>query len=158
MQKSLSMELSDFTDNWHIVHTLGEGAFGTVKLVINTLTKEAVAVKIIDISQHADCFDTIRREITIHKQLKHPHIIQFLGQRRENNEELIFLEYASGGELFDRIEPDVGMDVSLAKSFMRDLISGVIYLHENGFAHRDLKPENLLIDANDRLKISDFGK
>lgn len=151
------MDNPEIADNWRIVHTLGEGAFGTVKLIINTTTKEAAAVKIIDITQNQNGYASIRKEITIHKQLKHPHIITYYGQRRDGNFEYIFLEYASGGELFDRIEPDIGMERGFARSFMHDLISGVQYLHEKGIAHRDLKPENLLIDANDRLKITDFG-
>ncbi|CAB3362593.1 Hypothetical predicted protein [Cloeon dipterum] len=69
----------------------------------------------------------------------------------------IFLEFAPGGELFDRIDPDRGMPARIAQKFFTELISGVEYLHSVGVAHRDLKPENLLLDGNDRLKICDFG-
>ena len=54
-------------------------------------------------------------------------------------------------------EPDVGMPQVEAQRFFKQLIAGVEYLHGRGIAHRDLKPENLLLDANDNLKISDFG-
>lgn len=54
-------------------------------------------------------------------------------------------------------EPDVGMPPAEAQRFFKQLIAGVEYLHGRGIAHRDLKPENLLLDANDNLKISDFG-
>ncbi|XP_070547544.1 serine/threonine-protein kinase Chk1-like isoform X2 [Ptychodera flava] len=84
-------------------------------------------------------------------------IIQFYGSRKENNRQYIFLEYASGGELFDRIEPDVGMPETMAHKFFTQLIDGVDYLHCKGVTHRDLKPENLLLDELDNLKITDFG-
>jgi serine/threonine-protein kinase Chk1 len=71
--------------------------------------------------------------------------------------EYIFLEYASGGELFDRIEPDCGMASWKAQKYFKQLIAGMEYLHCCGVAHRDLKPENLLLDDQDNLKISDFG-
>lgn len=54
-------------------------------------------------------------------------------------------------------EPDVGMPIWEAQKYIRQLISGVEYLHSRGVAHRDLKPENLLLDDSDNLKISDFG-
>lgn len=49
------------------------------------------------------------------------------------------------------------MNEALACRYWRQLLEGVRYLHGRGVAHRDLKPENLLLDANDNIKISDFG-
>ena len=98
-----------------------------------------------------------QKEICVHKLLKHRNIVQCYGSRIEGDSQFIFLEYCSGGELFDRIEPDVGMPEAKAQKFFQQLISGVEYLHKKGVAHRDLKPENLLLDENDALKISDFG-
>ncbi len=46
----------------------------------------------------------------------------------------------------------------IALKYFRDIISGLNYLHNNAqIVHRDIKPVNLLIDANDQLKIADFG-
>jgi len=114
-------------------------------------------MKIIDLKKHTDAAEIVKKEVCIHRMLNDPHIIRFYGRRENGNFEFIFLEYASGGELFDRIEPDVGMPQIEAQKFFKQLVSGVEYLHNRGIAHRDLKPENLLLDANDNLKISDFG-
>ena len=78
--------------------------------------------------------------------LNHDNVIKFYGFRKNTNIQYLFLEYASGGELFDRIEPDVGMPQQEANKFYRELINGVEYLHGIGVTHRDLKPENLLLD------------
>ncbi|XP_077985795.1 serine/threonine-protein kinase Chk1-like [Glandiceps talaboti] len=151
-------EVTAFVEGWDFVQTLGEGAYGEVKLAVNQTTQEAVAVKIVDLSKVAQNYDNIRKEVCIHRMLtSDKSIIQFYGSRKEGNRQYIFLEYASGGELFDRIEPDVGMAETLAHKFFTQLIDGVDYLHCKGVTHRDLKPENLLLDELDNLKITDFG-
>ena len=70
---------------------------------------------------------------------------------------MMILEYCSGGELFDRITPDRGMDEWRAQKFFKQIISGVAYLHRKGVAHRDIKPENILLDSEEVVKIADFG-
>ncbi|KAG8227277.1 hypothetical protein J437_LFUL012191 [Ladona fulva] len=149
--------VSEFVEGWTIAQTLGEGAFGEVKLLINRHYGEAVAMKVVDLEKHPDAKTSIRKETCILSLLSDPHIIKFYGQRREGNLEYIFLEYAAGGELFDRIEPDVGMAAWEAQKYFKQLLAGVEYLHGRGIAHRDLKPENLLLDEHDNLKITDFG-
>lgn len=149
--------VTPFVDGWDFVQTLGEGAYGEVKLAVNRSTQEAVAVKILQLDKHAGAADSVRKEVCIHRMLSDKHIIRFYGHRKEGTIQYLFVEYASGGELFDRIEPDIGMSVSEAHRFFSQLIAGVEYLHVKGVTHRDLKPENLLIDDNDNLKISDFG-
>ena len=147
----------EFIVGWDLIQVLGEGAFGEVKLLVNKSNGEACAMKEIDQKTHPDAEDSVKKEICVHKLLKHRNIVQCYGSRIEGDSQFIFLEYCSGGELFDRIEPDVGMPEAKAQKFFQQLISGVEYLHKKGVAHRDLKPENLLLDENDALKISDFG-
>ncbi|XP_063292928.1 serine/threonine-protein kinase Chk1 [Pelobates fuscus] len=146
-----------FVEGWDLVQTLGEGAYGEVQLAVNRKTEEAVAVKIVDMKRAAECPENIKKEICINKMLHHKNIVRFYGHRKEGNIQYLFLEYCRGGELFDRIEPDVGMPEHEAHSFFQQLIAGVEYLHGLGITHRDIKPENLLLDDRDQLKISDFG-
>lgn len=146
-----------FVKDWDLVQTLGEGAYGEVRLLVNKKTEEAVAVKVVDMAKAKDCIDNVKKEVCICKMLSHPNIVRFFGHRSEGTTQYIFLEYCSGGELFDRIEPDVGMPEKEAHRFFQQLIAGVEYLHSLGITHRDIKPENILLDDKDNLKISDFG-
>lgn len=146
-----------FVEDWDLVQTLGEGAYGEVQLAVNRITEEAVAVKIVDMKRAVDCPENIKKEICINKMLNHENVVKFYGHRREGNIQYLFLEYCSGGELFDRIEPDIGMPEQDAQRFFHQLMAGVVYLHGIGITHRDIKPENLLLDERDNLKISDFG-
>ncbi|BFF95959.1 serine/threonine-protein kinase grp [Drosophila madeirensis] len=147
----------EFVEGWTLAQTLGEGAYGEVKLLINRQTGEAVAMKMVDLKKHPDAVTSVRKEVCIQKMLQDTHILRFFGKRSQGSVEYIFLEYAAGGELFDRIEPDVGMPQHEAQRYFTQLLSGLNYLHQRGIAHRDLKPENLLLDEHDNVKISDFG-
>ncbi|XP_072230763.1 serine/threonine-protein kinase Chk1 [Leuresthes tenuis] len=146
-----------FVQDWDLVQTLGEGAYGEVRLLVNRQTEEAVAVKVIDTSQAKECADTVKKEVCIHKILNHPNIVRFFGHRKEGPTVYLFLEYCTGGELFDRIEPDVGMAEKDAHRFFQQLLAAVEYLHCLGITHRDIKPENILLDDKDNLKLTDFG-
>lgn len=67
------------------------------------------------------------------------------------------MELADGGDLFDKIQPDVGVGVEVAHFYFRQLVSAVTYMHSMGIAHRDLKPENVLLSEKGDLKLADFG-
>jgi len=146
-----------FVEGWDFVETLGEGAYGEVRLAINRKTQEAVAVKIVNADKLAGNKDNLKKEVCIHKMLQDSHIVKFYGQRTEQNRMYLFLEYAPGGELFDKIEPDVGMSIAQAQKYFKQLLNGMEYIHSKGVTHRDIKPENLLLGMNGELKISDFG-
>ncbi|XP_022101375.1 serine/threonine-protein kinase Chk1-like [Acanthaster planci] len=149
--------VTPFVEGWDFVQTLGEGAYGEVKLAVNRSTQEAVAVKILILDKAKGALENVRKEVCVHRMMNDDHIVRFYGQRKEGSIQYLFLEYMSGGELFDRIEPDIGMPGKQAHRYFCQLIAGVEYLHRKGVTHRDLKPENLLLDDNDNLKISDFG-
>jgi serine/threonine protein kinase len=78
----------------------------------------------------------------------------------------IVLEYATGGELFERVKAANRFDEHMARFFFQQLVAGVQFIHDQGLAHRDLKLENTLIKLEQTkpgkqptpvLKIADFG-
>jgi serine/threonine-protein kinase Chk1 len=74
-----------------------------VKLLLNRSSGEAVAMKVIDLEKHPDARTIVRKEVCIHRMLTDPHIVRYYGHRSEGSVEYIFLEYISGGELFDKL-------------------------------------------------------
>jgi len=67
------------------------------------------------------------------------------------------MEFVSGGELFDYIVSRGRLAPDEARHFFHQIISGIEYCHYHKIVHRDLKPENLLLDADNNIKIADFG-
>ncbi|MCJ1350253.1 MAG: Chk1 protein kinase [Icmadophila ericetorum] len=97
-------------------------------------------------------------EITLHKHLgHHANIIQFFSAGDDKIWKWIAMELAEGGDLFDKIESDVGVGEDIAHCYFSQLISAVAYMHSKGVGHRDLKPENILLSADGNLKLADFG-
>ncbi|XP_026471676.1 serine/threonine-protein kinase grp-like [Ctenocephalides felis] len=146
-----------FDEGWTVGEILGEGTYGEVRLVLNRRSGEALAMKTIDTAKHRDAKRAVHKEVVIQKSLRHRNILKLFGQNTQGNIEYIFLEFAEGGELYDRIEPEFGMKNNEAKKYFNQLLCGLQYLHRRGITHRDLKPENILFDDKDNLKISDFG-
>ena len=67
------------------------------------------------------------------------------------------MEFVPGGELFDFIVSNGRLSEPRARVMFQQLVSGVEYCHQHMVVHRDLKPENLLLDADQQLRIADFG-
>ena len=101
--------------------------------------------------------EKVQREINILHLCTHPHIIRLYEVIDTPTDIFLVNEYVSGGELFDYIVSKGRLSADEARNFFHQIISGVEYCHFQKIVHRDLKPENLLLDANDNIKIADFG-
>ncbi|KAL1844336.1 hypothetical protein VTJ49DRAFT_15 [Mycothermus thermophilus] len=100
----------------------------------------------------------IAMEVSLHAHIgQHPHIIEWFATGEDDIWRWIAMEFAEGGDLFDKIEADVGVQEDIAHLYFLQLIAGVSFMHSKGVAHRDLKPENILLSESGNLKIADFG-
>ncbi len=97
-------------------------------------------------------------EVSLHSHIgQHPNVIEWFATGEDHVWRWIAMEYAEGGDLFDKIEADVGVTEDIAHLYFLQLVSGVSFMHSKGVAHRDLKPENILMSDDGNLKIADFG-
>ncbi|CAL1404441.1 unnamed protein product [Linum trigynum] len=138
--------------------TLGMGAFSKVKFARNTETGENVAIKIIDkdVVLKRRMISQVKREIAIMKHGRHPYVIRMHEVMASKTRIYIVMEYAAGGELFDKLVKGKLREVA-ARKYFQQLVSAVDFCHSRGVYHRDLKPDNLLLDASQVLKVSGFG-
>lgn len=97
-------------------------------------------------------------EVSLHSHVgQHPNIIEWFATGEDTVWRWIAMEFADGGDLFDKIEADKGVSEDIAHLYFLQLISGVSFMHSKGVAHRDLKPENILLSDKGDLKLADFG-
>lgn len=153
----MDMPIMHDSDRYDLVKDIGSGNFGVARLMRDKQTKELVAVKYIERGDKID--ENVQREIINHRSLRHPNIIRFREVILTPTHLAIVMEYASGGELFERISNAGRFNEDEARFFFQQLISGVSYCHSMQVCHRDLKLENTLLDGSPapRLKICDFG-
>ena len=137
------------------VKTLGQGNFGTAKLMRHRASGQLFAIKYIERGEKID--ENVKRELVNHRLLDHPNIIRFVEVLLTPTHLAIVMEYAAGGELFDRICSKGRFHEDEARFFFQQLVSGLEYCHTHGVAHRDLKLENCFLDDDVALKVADFG-
>jgi len=78
----------------------------------------------------------------------------------ENKGEMyLILEYIDGGNLQQLLDslPEHKLCLTLSRKLFKNLLKGIIYLHNENVIHRDIKPENILLMRNGFIKIGDFG-
>ncbi|CAL4901280.1 unnamed protein product [Urochloa decumbens] len=151
-------ERSVLMERYEIGRLLGQGTFAKVYYARNLATGQTVAIKMIhkDKIVKTGLMDQIKREISIMRLVRHPNILQLFEVMATKSRIYFVLEYAKGGELFNKIAKGK-LTEEAARKYFQQLISAVDYCHSRGVYHRDLKPENLLLDENETLKVSDFG-
>jgi serine/threonine-protein kinase len=99
--------------------------------------------------------ERFRREASAAAGLQHPNIVGVFDRGTADGSHYIAMEYVEGASLKDLIER--GLSVGEAVEIVRQVLAGVKYAHERGIIHRDLKPQNVLVDAEGRARVTDFG-
>jgi len=151
----------DFS-RWRKGVLLGSGGFGSVYLGLLE-TGEIIAVKQIEFmdaihnSNLKAKLNEARKEIEIMQRLQHEHIVRYLGSQIENNRINIFLEYVPGGSIRHILSTFGPLPEPLVRTYTRQILLGLEYLHSNRAIHRDIKGANILVDTLGNIKLADFG-
>ncbi|KAJ1300576.1 hypothetical protein OPQ81_002230 [Rhizoctonia solani] len=146
----------DIQGDWR---RLGSGSFGNVYrgvyLGIDVAIKEVLPSKDYDVAKYFE------REWRLMKEARHPNVVLFLGLSRAphpDNRIFIVSEFIDNGNLRQLIhDTRHPLEWPLRLSILTDIARAMAYLHARRCIHRDLKGENLLMTANGRVKVTDFG-
>ncbi|KAG8940832.1 ATP binding [Tulasnella sp. 424] len=144
---------------------IGSGSFGSVYLGMDAQQGLLMAVKQVSLptgnsaneERKKSMLNALETEIDLLKQLQHEHIVQYLDSSTDDHHLNIFLEYVPGGSITTLLKNYGAFEESLVKLWVKQILSGLNYLHEKGIIHRDIKGANILVDNRGGIKISDFG-
>jgi len=155
---------TEINKKYRLKECIGYGYTGNVFYSFSMDRMQPCAMKRVNKHKFAeyeglDCLD----EFDMLNGLTHPNIIELYGFHDTVDYLYLELEYAGGGNLFDKLyDEDYGKVMSefLSKITMYQMVHAVAYMHRLGVTHRDLKPENMLLMTRDEpclMKLADFG-
>ncbi|KAG1745389.1 kinase-like protein [Suillus paluster] len=141
--------------------TLGEGSYSTVMRAQYIRTGQEYAIKILDknhlIRKEKMLVALAEKNVLVKLGAGHPGIIHLHWTFQDEWSLFFVLDLAPNGEMQSRISRLGSLSLACSKYYAAQIVDALEYMHGKDVIHRDLKPENLLLDAEFRIKITDFG-
>lgn len=142
---------------------LGQGELGIVFLAQQSPADPQVAVKVLSpaatqtSSQRAAFLERFRKEISVISSLEHQNILPVFDHGNYDGLAYLVMPYISGGTLQRTLEQEGPLQLSKIVNYLDQMAAALDYAHKQGVLHLDLKPDNVLMSADGRLFLTDFG-
>jgi len=148
-----------FDGRYRILRKLGSGGMANVYLAEDTELGRRVAIKILNERYAEDelFVERFRREAKAAAGLSHPNIVSIYDRGEAQGTYYIAMEVIEGKSLKELIRASGRLRPAQTIAYARQILSALRFAHRNGIVHRDIKPHNVLIGAEERLKVTDFG-
>ncbi len=152
-----SIEAGAQIDSYRIEAPVARSGMASIFRAVDTRDNRIVALKIPHPDMEADpiLFDRFQREAAIGEKLNHPMVMRVYGGEKRSRIYMV-MEWCDG-RLLRQILDEGKISQDRAIRIAISVLEGLEYIHENGVIHRDLKPENIMVDAQDNVKLIDFG-
>ncbi len=151
-------EIGQTVSHYRIVEKIGQGGMGEVYLADDTTLNRKVALKFLPEAFTSDPERMARfeREAKLLASLNHPNIAGIHGLEQDEGNRFLVLEYVEGETLQARVSKGA-LSIEDTLAICRQIAEGLEAAHEKGIIHRDLKPGNVMVTAEEKVKILDFG-
>ncbi len=155
----MTMIGTQLSRRYRLESKLGSGGMSTVYLAIDETLDREVAIKVMhrEISDQADQLERFRREARAVASLSHPNLVAVIDAGEDEGHPYIVFEYVPGETLKKRIDDEGRLGIDESVAYAIEVGRGLATAHASRLIHRDVKPQNVLIDAEGRAKITDFG-
>ena len=146
--------------SYRLTERIGSGGMAVVYRAYDATVDRYAAVKLISMAVEHDPVKLARFEEEARNiaRLNHPNVVQLFQHHLSPPIWYLVLEYLPGGSMADRMNPATApINLVEATVAVADAAAGLAAAHRQGMVHRDIKPANLLVSADGRVKIADFG-
>jgi serine/threonine-protein kinase len=154
----LSVRAGEQLDHFHIDNLVARSGMASIFRATDTRNGQTVAIKIPHPEMECDpiFFERFQREEEIGRKLDHPGVMKVLAND-DRSDQYIVMEWVEGRLLRQLMSEQGKFTPERAIKITTQICEALDYIHTHGVIHRDLKPENIMVDANDKIKIIDFG-
>jgi len=148
-----------YMNRYELTEVVGRGGTCTVFRAWDTRLQRYVAIKRLEDPLLEDAHSRARfnREGRAIARLSHPHLVTLIDRGSTEDEEYLVFEYVEGRSLKDLIREGGPLEPRDAVHITGQVAEGLAQAHRAGIVHRDVKPQNILLDAEGRAKLTDFG-
>lgn len=152
------LRVGELLDHYEIEAVVAQSGMAAIYRAMDLRNGQTVAVKVPHFEVEADplLFDRFKREEEIGKRLDHPGVMKVFDSG-ERSRVYMVMEWIEGKLLRRILEEEKKLSVERATRLTIEICEALSYIHEHGVVHRDLKPENIMVDADDHIKLIDFG-
>ena len=146
-------------DQYEILRVLGGGGMGIVLLARDSVSRQEVAVKLIkaELLANQNMVYRFLKEAGHLQRLHHPNVVSVEAISNRPEGPYFVMPWFAKGSLAGRIKPGQPIDSGSVLELAAQVAEGLSFAHRNGIIHRDLKPANILLTAEGRACLADFG-
>ena len=144
--------------HYRVLEKLGEGGMGEVYAAEDAKLQRRVALKLLppELAADPERLQRFQREARAIAALNHPNVVTIYSVEEADGVQFLTMELVEGKTLGDLI-PEGGLPLEELLRLAVPLVEAVAFAHQHGIVHRDLKPANVMLAADGRLKVLDFG-
>nr|GFA48002.1 serine/threonine-protein kinase BLUS1-like [Tanacetum cinerariifolium] len=146
-------------NDYKLYEEIGEGVSAAVHRALCIPLNQIVAIKVLDLEKCNNDFDGIRREVQTMSLINHPNLLRAYCSFPAGQYLWVVMPYMAAGSCLHIMKssfPD-GFEEPVIATLLREVLRGLVYLHNHGHIHRDVKAGNILADSNGSIKLADFG-
>jgi beta-lactam-binding protein with PASTA domain/tRNA A-37 threonylcarbamoyl transferase component Bud32 len=144
---------------YRVLHRLGSGGMADVYVAQDLQLGRKVALKILyrRFAEDSEFVERFRREASSAAGLQHQHVVSVYDRGEYDGTYYIAMEYLEGRSLKTIVQQEAPLDPDRAIDLTIQVLRAARFAHRRGIIHRDLKPHNVIVDADGRAKVTDFG-